>query len=151
MIYFIDLAKFAAFFADGTRIVSMSEDKRVRVWDADSGACLRRFPVAVNDEVSAVAFFEGGFWSCAVGDDPRFRRVARALRAVKAGNAGCCGLPQLAVELWEHVFSFVCVPSRFAVAGKGLSVLLSVVDIDDLMSRRAETAERSILEFLAGI
>ena len=49
----------AAFNAEGTRIVTGSEDLTVRIWEAESGTCVRTF-TGHRDVISLVAFNPDG-------------------------------------------------------------------------------------------
>ena len=60
------------FCADGTRIVSGSEDRSVRVWDAATGACLQTLK-GHGGKVTSVGFSADGTRIVSGGDDKSVR------------------------------------------------------------------------------
>jgi WD40 repeat protein len=62
-----DLVWGVAYSPDGTRIVSGSEDRLVKVWDTASGTELKSYDWGIG-KVRAVAFAPDGFTAAAAGD-----------------------------------------------------------------------------------
>jgi WD40 repeat protein len=55
---------------DGNQIVSISEDKTIKVWDVESGKMLKKFESQIGDG------FEGMFYASALSPDGKFLAVA---------------------------------------------------------------------------
>ena len=70
---------------DGTRVVSGSGDKTIRIWDAESGAVVGEHLIGHNGEVNSVAFSPDGQYIIS-GSDDRTIRIWDAETGASVGN-----------------------------------------------------------------